>query len=397
MKRIILIISVLLLSALFVFSGVCFAETDESADTRYQSSQAYQLTKYICENYPNRRAGLNTSVPPQNSVQEYLKGELANCGLTTKYKGFQIGDNTFGFNIEARLDKGYDKQIIIGAHYDSEGQGANDNAAGVAALLMIAQELTSKQDKLNCNVVFVLFDGEELGLYGSQNYVREMSSEERDNTLVMVNIDSIANGDNLYLWCENKRTGLSDLFIGQSNGAIAEKPYAKGTFNLRDVFGYGYYEFAQNSDHSSFRVQGIPIAFLFSGTYDLDPWHYAENSDVNKQVLNSSDDTFENLDKNNGAKFVEKIDAVVSTVIGTVLNGDFVSVAENQRSQLVNLNLWYNVWWPRLIVFVLFVVLVILAVFYYRKLQKKSILGTAEVKNNKVFETPEAEDIFTFK
>ena len=215
--------------------------------------------------------------------------------------------------------------------------------------------------------------------------------------MVIVNIDSIANGDNLYLWCENKRTGLADLFIGQSNGAIAEKPYAKGTFNLRDVFGYGYYEFAQNSDHSSFRVQGIPIAFLFSGTYDLDPWHYAENSDVNKQVLNSSDDTFENLDKNNGAKFVEKIDAVVSTVIGTVLNGDFVSIAENQRSQLVNLNLWYNVWWPRLIVFVLFVVLVILAVFYYRKLQKKSILGTAEVKNNKVFETPEAEDIFTFK
>ena len=42
------------------------------------------------------------------------------------------------------------------------------------------------------------------------------------------------------------------------------------------------------------------------------------------------------------------------------------------------------------------IVVVVLASLYYRKLQKGAILGTAEIKNNKVFSTPDANDIFKF-
>lgn len=399
MRKSLLIIVTLLLVVLFVASAVCYADT--ASDGSYADTEAYLLVKEICEKFPKREAGVNAENPAENSIQEYLKNKLTEMSdgkIAVEYRRFQLESNVFGFNVVGKLNKsGSGKQIIIGAHYDSKGQGANDNAAGVAALLMIAKEFAAKQSSLPCNVVFVLFDAEERGLIGSQQYVNAMTAEERDNTLVMFNLDSIASGDNLYLWCENKHTDLADLIIGKSNQIMTEKPYAKGTFNIFDSFGYGYYEFVQNSDQTPFRLNGIPTAFMFSGTYDLDPWHYAENSDVSKQVMNSSNDTFENLVKNTDGKFVEKINAVVSTVTDSVLDGQFTAIAENQRNQLVNLNLWYNAWWAKLIAGGILVVLVICAVFYYRKLQKKAILGTAEIKDNKVFSTPEAEDIFTFK
>ncbi len=39
---------------------------------------------------------------------------------------------------------------------------------------------------------------------------------------------------------------------------------------------------------------------------------------------------------------------------------------------------------------------VLVALFYSRKLEKRSILGTAEIKNDKIFTTPDANDIFAF-
>lgn len=388
MRKGLLIAVTLLLAALFAVSTVGYADTASGDD--YENSEAYRLVSEICN--------LSRKIGDNEAARSYFQTEFEKIGIIVTEKSFIISDTITGYNIEGRITKAVGgKQIIIGAHYDSDGQGASDNAAGVAALLLIAKEFAAKQSSLPCNVVFVLFDAEELGLVGSQQYVNAMTAEERDNTLVMFNIDSIGGGDNLYLWCENKHTDLADLIIGKSNRTITEKPYAKGTFNIFDSFGYGYYEFVQNSDQTPFRLNGIPTAFMFSGTYDLDPWHYAENSDVSKRVMNSSNDTFETLVKNTDGKFVEKINAVVSAVTGSVLDGQFAAIAENQRSQLVNLNLWYNAWWAKLIAGGILIVLAICAVFYYRKLQKKAILGTAEIKDKKVFSTPEAEDIFTFK
>ena len=42
------------------------------------------------------------------------------------------------------------------------------------------------------------------------------------------------------------------------------------------------------------------------------------------------------------------------------------------------------------------VILAICTVLYSRKLQKKAILGTAEIKTQKVFEKPDASEIFSF-
>ena len=92
-----------------------------------------------------------------------------------------------GHNIVGHINNDAKKTIIIGAHYDHLGygedhnslyvgkdkqihNGADDNASGTAALLLLSKVL--KQKKYNkYNYVFIAFSGEELGLYGSKYFV----------------------------------------------------------------------------------------------------------------------------------------------------------------------------------------------------------------------------------
>lgn len=398
MKKVLLILVTLLISLTFGTCATAYAE--QSYD--YTQDFAYSFVKDFTERFPDRKAGIAVNSPwNDGSLQAYLRTALVNAsnGNVTEesvsYQAFSISELNKGYNIEARLDTDSDRQIIIGAHYDSDGKGANDNASGVAALLKVVSILSANINKLPCDVVFALFDDEEAGMVGSYWYVEQMSQTEKENTLVMFNMDSIANGDNLYVWCENKHTALADLIVGKSD-KIHEKPYAKGTYNLDSGRGYGYIETPQNSDQTPFRIAGIPTALFFSGTYSADIWNYAESENIAKNTMNTSADTFENLDKYNGAEFVAKINATADAICATVFDNDFMSVAETQRGQLVNLKVLGNSWWASLICGVILVAVIIFALLYYRKLQKGAILGTAEIKNNKVFSTPDAKDIFSF-
>lgn len=405
MKKLLFLIVTILIALTLGSVSVAYAE--ENSD--YKQDFAYKFVQEFTTLYPDRKAGIQVNSPwdPDENGSESLQGylrrnivELSNGKIAPSdvtYQSFYVTEQKSGYNIEARLDKqGTDKQIIIGAHYDSEGKGANDNASGVAALMKTVSVLSADTNKLPCDVVFVLFDNEEAGMVGSYNYVSlQMSQADKENTLVMFNMDSIANGDNLYVWCENKHTALADLIISKSD-KLVEKPYAKGTYNLDNGLGYGYTETPQNSDHTPFRMAGIPTALFFSGTYSADLWSYKESENQYKNTMNTSSDTLENLDEYSGAEFVAKINATADAIYRTVTDVSFVTTAETQRSQLINYGVLGNPWWASLICGVILVAAVVLAVFYYRKLQKGAILGTAEIKNNKVFSTPDANDIFKF-
>ncbi|MDB4875861.1 MAG: hypothetical protein JWM41_2307 [Gemmatimonadetes bacterium] len=62
---------------------------------------------------------------------------------------------------------------VVGAHFDSraEGPGADDNTSGTAELLEAARVLA--KNPLPATVVFVSFTGEEAGLLGSREFVRQ--------------------------------------------------------------------------------------------------------------------------------------------------------------------------------------------------------------------------------
>lgn len=88
------------------------------------------------------------------------------------------------------------KQIILGAHYDGDGTG--DNGSGIATALTLAESLANVTTPND--IVFIFFTAEEYGCIGSSAYANNMTKEEIDNTLYMINLDSLVCGDYCYIY-----------------------------------------------------------------------------------------------------------------------------------------------------------------------------------------------------
>lgn len=74
-----------------------------------------------------------------------------------------------------------DEYIVIGAHFDHIGfkrgqvcNGADDNASGSSALIEVARILKENQKDLKRSVIIAAFDGEEQGLWGSENLAERL-------------------------------------------------------------------------------------------------------------------------------------------------------------------------------------------------------------------------------
>ncbi|RWS29321.1 uncharacterized protein B4U80_11618 [Leptotrombidium deliense] len=100
--------------------------------------------------------------------------------FTQEFKSSSYGDVIKGVNvigIREGLHRGKvgDEILLIGAHYDtvSTSTGIDDNASGVVAMLEIARVLRFRKKPLNHTILFVAFDLEELGLWGSIAFIRE--------------------------------------------------------------------------------------------------------------------------------------------------------------------------------------------------------------------------------
>lgn len=80
--------------------------------------------------------------------------------------------------------------VILGAHLDSWflGPGAADNALGVSIVMETARILRTLELASTRTIRFILFSGEEEGLLGSFQYVRDHESE-LDKVILMVNVD----------------------------------------------------------------------------------------------------------------------------------------------------------------------------------------------------------------
>lgn len=104
------------------------------------------------------------------------------------------------------------KQIIIMAHFDTYTplsddevdnnlggltlQGVDDNASGGGVMLELANWL--KDISTTYSLRFVGASGEELKSLGAKNYLKRMTQEERDKTVLLINLDSLITGDRLY-------------------------------------------------------------------------------------------------------------------------------------------------------------------------------------------------------
>jgi aminopeptidase YwaD len=84
--------------------------------------------------------------------------------------------------------------IVMGAHYDTWFAGSADNGGGVAELIAVA-ERRMLQGKPHYTLVFVAYDGEEIGLYGGYNYLRAHDVVGHDPIVAVLNFESPSAND----------------------------------------------------------------------------------------------------------------------------------------------------------------------------------------------------------
>lgn len=152
---------------------------------------------------------------------DYIYDEFESYGLETRYDDWSYGGYS-GNNIEGTLlgiDENSDEIFIIVAHYDSVSgtPGADDDGSGTAAVLAAAKVLS--QYEFNHTVRFVAFDGEEQGLLGSHEYVKE-SYVNGDNIVAALNGDMIGFATN------ETEAGLVKIYENSASSWITNFTYA---------------------------------------------------------------------------------------------------------------------------------------------------------------------------
>lgn len=140
------------------------------------------------------------------------------------------------------------KRLMVGAHLDSvpEGPGLNDNGSGVALLLSMATALAGHHSA--GGVRFAFWGAEELGLLGSQHYVRQLSQAEREQVVGYLNFDMVASPNG----------ALASYGNGELLTTLNEAVTASGgSYAPQDLQG--------RSDHAAFAAAGISTAGIFTG------------------------------------------------------------------------------------------------------------------------------------
>ncbi len=167
-----------------------------------------------------------------------------------------------------------DEVIIFSAHYDhiaknlsgrkdSIFNGANDNASGVAAVLMLADYFSRKNDNQR-TIMFCLFAGEELGLHGSKAFVKVTDPRK---IKAVINIEMIG---------QHNRVGRSAFFIVGSKISDLEHIF-KNNLDSADVKlkkeGPDPSGLFYRSDHFSFLGAGI-ISHSIMCSDDSEPCYH---------------------------------------------------------------------------------------------------------------------------
>jgi hypothetical protein len=169
------------------------------------------------------------------------------------------------------------KTIVVSAHYDHLGiefgkvnYGADDNASGTSALLMISKILNIKytDSKPLYNIMFIAFSAEELGLLGSEWYV-DHPAKSIQNTIININLDMVGRWDERHLFNHN-------FVYLLCKGQMHHKTYLLGKRLGKQFYGFEVssqpgnkekHTFIYGSDQYNFYQKNIPIAVFFTGLH----------------------------------------------------------------------------------------------------------------------------------
>lgn len=259
--------------------------------------------------------GRRTGTSYEQMAAEYLAKRFKDLGLDPKgtngyFQEFSFADKSdphrevkfvnksedgtiTGTNVIGFMDNNAETTIVIGAHYDHLGMGgegslyrgeskaihngADDNASGVAVMLNLVKVLQNKNT--HNNYLFISFSGEELGLLGS-NYFVKNPTINLENINYMINMDMVGRlNEEKVLAVFGVGTSpifSQTLFSNKTDFSITEKESGVGP-----------------SDHTSFYLMDLPVLHFFTGQHedyhkpgdDIEKLNFEGMEDITQYIL----------------------------------------------------------------------------------------------------------------
>ena len=262
--------------ALCLVIGMCAVSFPQTVHAEY-GDNAYAFMKQLQSNYPYRQ--VNSSNGMLSGAEEWLKAQIATMGYEYMAQPFTMtsADGVtpcYGENLIFSKQGASDRVIVVGAHYDCVEQtfGTDDNASGVGVLLELASIYSTKESPYT--IRFILFSAEEPGCLGSQYYVDNLSQEERDRIACMINIDTIATGDNMYLYggtVDDSGSIVQDWAVYQAQSA-ADLLGIDMSFHPDVNDSFPTPTKATASDQMPFANVGIPYIYCEASNWNGEPY-----------------------------------------------------------------------------------------------------------------------------
>ena len=262
--------------ALCLVIGMCAVSFPQTVHAEY-GDNAYAFMKQLQSNYPYRQ--VNSSNGMLSGAEEWLKSQIVTMGYEYMAQPFTMtsADGVtpcYGENLIFSKQGASDRVILVGAHYDCVEQtfGTDDNASGVGVLLELASIYSTKESPYT--IRFILFSAEEPGCLGSQYYVDNLSQEERDRIACMINIDTIAAGDNMYLYggtVDDSGNIVQDWAVYQAQSA-ADLLGIDMSFHPDVNDSFPTPTKATASDQMPFANVGIPYIYCEASNWNGEPY-----------------------------------------------------------------------------------------------------------------------------
>lgn len=165
--------------------------------------------------------------------------------------------------------------VIYSAHMDHVGHrstnprnpadtiwnGADDDASGSTAVLMMAEAFSRLKVKPRRTMVFLHVSGEEKGLLGSRWY-SENPTLPLDRTVANLNFDMVGrnNPDSIVV------IGKEHSDLGATLATVNTRHANLGFTTADDIWPEE--RFYERSDHFNFARKGVPVLFFFNGVHE---------------------------------------------------------------------------------------------------------------------------------
>jgi|BioPla2DNA2_1021312.scaffolds.fasta_scaffold52400_1 hypothetical protein len=285
--------------------------------------------------------------------------------------------------------------VIIGAHYDNVysfellnpytnlrhkilSKGAYDNGSGVTVMMSIAHDL--KEAELPFDVVFAAFGAEELGLYGSRHYVNTMSERDKQNTLLMINLDCVAAGDYLYLFSKDwhaTHDGWLRERARELSIPLRALPLDKNF--MYDFMGDGFYShYGYMSDSYYFLKENINTAFFMTMNWESVKKAGVVESDLHNDIMHTHNDDYRTLKELYPQTYLLYMHYVSELISYSLKKEDFADAMIHSRQSTLNPAFIMDGKNLKIMSFSAWLALAVICYFYYGKLRKRAAVAIKE-------------------